>query len=98
MRLNWSCQTRLVTSLMGVNDKVINKNNNAQKPVERSINSIGLADKLSCTPNHIRRIRGRKANKKAKALIHDIAFLLGVLLMKPNKSTVIAIFYLEILT
>jgi hypothetical protein len=60
--------------------------NNAQNPVERSINSTGLADKLSWQPNQINRANGIKQSIKTNVLIQSICFLLGIFDKEVNMS------------
>jgi len=86
MRLICICHARPVSKRMGVNVSVANKINSAQKPVERSINSIGLAVKLSATPSQIKRTNGIRHTENTKALIHVICFLVGLFFKKANMA------------
>ncbi len=48
----------LVSSLKGVIARVMHRNTSAQVPVERVMNSTGLAPRPSFTPSQMRRARG----------------------------------------
>ena len=92
MRLNCNCQTRPVNSLIGLRLSVANKINKDQKPVDRSINSIGLADKSSLIANQTKRSNGTKHNRNSMALIAAICFLPGTLPIKRHIEVELEVF------